>query len=164
MTGDPAYATFEAKWLDAYPEFSVASIFLNAEQRRAANAFGVLVHELDEIDGPSALELDALDLLWVEEDVMAFRDLISLDDLVAVHRAYSWNHLFISDALSARLVDLVELDLCTALGRREKLDGNRNQRKPDLSSPDRTRSHRHSPFTGRFNSLRRRVVPRRRLH
>jgi phytoene synthase len=48
MTDDAAYATFEAKWLDAHPEFAVASIFLKADQRRIANAFGVLVHELGE--------------------------------------------------------------------------------------------------------------------
>src|SRR5512146_2003049 len=88
----------------------------------------VLVDELDEIQCPSALELYALDLFRIEKDIMPFRNLVSLDDLVAVDRAYARNHFFIFDALSARLVDLVELNLRTALGRREQLDGNRNQR------------------------------------
>ena len=47
----------------------------------------VVVDELDEVERLAALELDALDLLRIEQDVLALRDLIALDDLVAVDRA-----------------------------------------------------------------------------
>ena len=51
--------------------------------------------------------------------------------------------------LPRRLVDLVELDLRAALGRREQLDRDRDERQPDLSSPDRTRSHDSTLLRGR---------------
>jgi len=41
-----AFAKFEQEWLDAHPEYAIASIFLPPAQRRRANAFAVLVHEL----------------------------------------------------------------------------------------------------------------------
>jgi len=43
-----AFASFEQKWLAAHPEYAAASVFLPPERRHAANAFGCLVHELDE--------------------------------------------------------------------------------------------------------------------
>lgn len=43
-----AFASFEQKWLAAHPEYAAASVFLPAERRRAANAFGCLVYELDD--------------------------------------------------------------------------------------------------------------------
>ena len=41
-----AFASFEEKWLAAQPEQRVVAVFLSAAQRRRANAFGSLVHEL----------------------------------------------------------------------------------------------------------------------
>ena len=73
---------------------------------------------------------------------MALRDLIALDDLVAVDRADARHDLLIFDALARRLVDLVELDLRAALGRRIDLHRDRHQGEPDLPSPNWTRSHR----------------------
>ena len=58
-----------------------------------------------------------------------------------------------------RLVHLMELDLGATLGRREQLDRDRHQRQPDLSPPNRTRSHFGLSFVGGFNSFRHRVVP-----
>jgi phytoene synthase len=43
-----AFASFEEKWLDAQPENAFVAIFLPADQRRCASAFGSLVHELEQ--------------------------------------------------------------------------------------------------------------------
>ena len=43
-----AFSSFEQKWLDAHPGIAVASLFLKADDRRLANAFGCLAHELAE--------------------------------------------------------------------------------------------------------------------
>lgn len=41
-----AFSTFEEKWLAAYPENALVSIFLPRELRQRASAFGCLVYEL----------------------------------------------------------------------------------------------------------------------
>jgi hypothetical protein len=46
MAATPAFASFEQEWLDAHPEYAIASIFLPSAQRRRENAFAVPVHEL----------------------------------------------------------------------------------------------------------------------
>jgi len=46
MAATPAFASFEQEWLDAHPEYAIASIFLPPARRRRENAFAVLVHEL----------------------------------------------------------------------------------------------------------------------
>jgi phytoene/squalene synthetase len=43
-----AFASFEQKWLDAQPENALVAIFLPADQRQRASAFGSLVHELEQ--------------------------------------------------------------------------------------------------------------------
>ena len=43
---DDAFASFERKWLDANPEQAAVLVFLDADERRRAAAFGALVHEL----------------------------------------------------------------------------------------------------------------------
>ena len=43
-----AFASFEQKWLAAHPENRIIAVFLPAAQRRRANAFGTLVHELEQ--------------------------------------------------------------------------------------------------------------------
>lgn len=45
MTAE-GFGDFEQKWLDAWPENRVVAVFLDPAQRRRANAFGTLVHEL----------------------------------------------------------------------------------------------------------------------
>ncbi len=45
-TSQEAFASFEQKWLAAYPENALIAVFLPALQRRSASAFGCLVHEL----------------------------------------------------------------------------------------------------------------------
>ena len=120
----------------------------------------VLVDELDEVERLAALELDAFDLFGVEQDVMALRHLVALDDLVAVDRPDAGHDLLIFDPLAGRLVDLVELDL------------RRRSWSPDTARPESTPGRAGfalaisdaQPYEsllsrGRFNSLRRRVVP-----
>ncbi len=68
------------------------------------------IDELDELQGLLAVELDRLDLLVVEQDVMALRQLIALDDIVAVDRADAGNDLFVFDRLARWLVDLAKAD------------------------------------------------------
>jgi hypothetical protein len=46
--GAAAFASFEQKWLAAQPENVFVAIFLPADQRRRASAFGSLVHELEQ--------------------------------------------------------------------------------------------------------------------
>src|SRR5258706_4600441 len=43
-----AFASFENKWLVAQPENALVAIFLPADQRQRASAFGSLVHELEQ--------------------------------------------------------------------------------------------------------------------
>ena len=47
-TADPAFASFEEKWLQANPEQRVVAVFLEPRQRRLVHAFGKLVHELEQ--------------------------------------------------------------------------------------------------------------------
>lgn len=46
MPATSDFASFEQEWLDAHPEYAIASIFLPPDQRRRANAFASLTHEL----------------------------------------------------------------------------------------------------------------------
>lgn len=43
---DSAFASFERKWLNEFPENAMVAVFLPAAQRQRANAFGTLIHEL----------------------------------------------------------------------------------------------------------------------
>jgi phytoene synthase len=47
VAADVAFASFERAWLDAHPEYAIASVFLPEPARLTANAFGCLVEELD---------------------------------------------------------------------------------------------------------------------
>jgi len=77
---------------------------------------------------------------------MAFRHFIALDDLVAIDGPDSGHDLFVLDPLAAGLVDLMKLNLGTASGRWKKLDRNRDQSEPNLSSPDGPSSHYFTPM------------------
>src|SRR3546814_14214783 len=80
-------------------------------------------------------DLDRLDLLFVEQDVIALRQLVTLDDVIAVDRADAGNDLFIFDRLAARLVNLAEADARARPGRGIDFNGDRHQRAPDLPLP-----------------------------
>src|SRR5690606_10548124 len=68
------------------------------------------------------------------------------DDLVTVDRADALNDLFVVDALAARLVNLVESDRRTALGRGIDLDGDRDESEADLPLPVRACGHNGAPW------------------
>src|SRR3546814_17064107 len=74
------------------------------------------VYELDRLKRAPAFELYPLDLFLVEQDIIAFRQLETLDDLVMIDRADAGDDLFILDRLSARFVDLAKADRRTRLG------------------------------------------------
>jgi len=45
---EQAFASFRQKWLAAHPHNGIVAVFLPAAQRRRADAFGTLVHELEQ--------------------------------------------------------------------------------------------------------------------
>jgi phytoene synthase len=71
MAAVPAFASFEQEWLDAHPECAVASIFLPLEQRRRANAFGCLVHELATAARLREPQVAAAKLSWWRDELAA---------------------------------------------------------------------------------------------
>src|SRR5690606_27887171 len=93
------------------------------------------VDELHEVECLAAFDLGRLDLVVFEQNVVALRHLVALDDLVAVNRADPLDDLLVVDPLAARLVDLVELDRRPALGRGVDLDRDRHERETDLALP-----------------------------
>src|SRR5690606_37211856 len=99
------------------------------------------VDELDEVERLAALNFGRLDLVVVEQDVVAFRHLVAFDDLVAVHGADALDDLLVVDPLAARLMDLVETDRRPALGGRIDLDRDRYEREADLPLPIGTCGH-----------------------
>src|SRR3546814_1350264 len=98
-----------------------------------------------------ALQLDRLDLLFVEQDVIALRQLVTLDDVIAVDRADAGNDLFIFDRLAARPVNLAEADARARPCRGLDFNGDRHQREPDLPLPTGARGH-HMPFRSEMNT------------
>src|SRR3546814_1171019 len=69
----------------------------------------------------------------VEQDIIALRHLVPLDDVVGVDRADAGDDLLIFDRLAARLVDLAEADRGARFGRGVDFNGDRHQREPDRS-------------------------------
>jgi phytoene synthase len=69
---DSAFSTFEQKWLAAHPEQAVVAVFLAPARRRAAAAFGCLVHELELASlGAREPEVAAAKLAWWREELIA---------------------------------------------------------------------------------------------
>src|SRR3546814_13564607 len=91
------------------------------------------VYELNKLKRAPAFELYPLDLFLVEQDIIASRQLETLDDLVMIDRADAGDDLFILDRLSARFVDLAKADRRARFGRGIDFDGNRYQSEPNLS-------------------------------
>src|SRR3546814_19922207 len=99
------------------------------------------VYELNKLKRAPAFELYPLDLFLVEQDIIAFRQLETLDDLVMIDRADAGDDLFILDRLSARFVDLAKADRRARFGRGIDFDGNRYQREPNLHLPISASGH-----------------------
>ena len=86
--------------------------------------------EAHELDGLLALELQLVDLLLVEQDVLALLVLVALDDVLVLDRADAGRHLLVADALAGGLVDLVKLDLPLGAGGGIEADRDIDERKP----------------------------------
>src|SRR5690606_12940418 len=100
-----------------------------------------------------------LDLVLLEQDVVPFRDLVALDDVVAVDRAEALHDFLVLDRLAARFVDLAEGYRSAALGRGVDFYGYRDQRQPDLPLPIGACRHRSCPLSRRFSAWRRDSFP-----
>lgn len=67
---DAAFESFEQKWLAAQPENALVAIFLPADQRRPASAFGTLVHELEQAAfQPREAQVAATKLAWWRQEL-----------------------------------------------------------------------------------------------
>jgi len=69
---DDAFASFERKWLDANPEQAAVLVFLDADERRPAAAFGALIHELVQTTfAIRETQVAAAKLGWWQQEVRA---------------------------------------------------------------------------------------------
>lgn len=69
---DPAFASFEQKWLEANPEQSIVAVFLGPAERRRAAAFGSFVHELEQAAfGLREAQVAAVKLNWWRQELAA---------------------------------------------------------------------------------------------
>jgi len=69
---DAAFASFERKWLEANPEQATVAVFLTADDRRRASAFGSLVHELEQTTfGVREPQVAAVKLNWWRQELIA---------------------------------------------------------------------------------------------
>jgi len=65
-----AFTSFEQKWLAARPENALVAVFLPADQRQRASAFGSLVHELDQAAFHMRdLQVAATKLAWWRQEL-----------------------------------------------------------------------------------------------
>jgi len=69
-----------------------------------------LIDELDQLQRLAAFDFRRLDFLIVEQNVIAFGNLETLDDIVPINRPDSLHHLFVIDRFAGRLVDLAKTD------------------------------------------------------
>jgi phytoene synthase len=71
VAADSAFASFEQAWLDAHPEYAIASVFLPPAARRAANAFGCLVDELNAAAQLRDPQVAAAKVTWWQGELAA---------------------------------------------------------------------------------------------
>jgi phytoene synthase len=69
MPATSDFASFEQEWLDAHPEYAIASIFLPPDQRRRANAFASLTHELGGAARLREPQVAAAKLSWWRDEL-----------------------------------------------------------------------------------------------
>lgn len=66
-----AFASFEQKWLAAYPEQAAVAVFLAPNERLRASAFGCLVHELEQaVFGLREAQAAAVKLAWWRQELI----------------------------------------------------------------------------------------------
>ena len=93
---------------------------------------------MGEIDGAFGLKLDLVELFGGQDHVLSRIELKALDDILVGDLALAGHDFEIADPFAALLVDLVKLKPCGARRRRIELDGDRNQRQPQVTFPIRT--------------------------
>lgn len=70
MSDNGAFASFEEKWLAAYPEQRMVALFLDAPLRPRASAFGCLAHEIEETAfGVSEAQVAEAKLNWWRQEL-----------------------------------------------------------------------------------------------
>jgi 15-cis-phytoene synthase len=70
-SGNAAYASFEQKWLAAYPEQAAIAVFSAPADRLLASAFGCLVHEIEKTTfGSSEAQVAAVKLAWWRQELL----------------------------------------------------------------------------------------------
>lgn len=68
---DPAFTSFERKWLSEFPENAVLAVFLPIGQRQSVNAFGSLIHELTQTAfHRSEPQITATKLAWWQQELI----------------------------------------------------------------------------------------------
>src|SRR5262249_31676630 len=102
-----------------------------------------LGHELIDIDGVSALDLDLLDFLVVDLDVLAFADLVAATHLLPRDRLAGLRiHHLLANTIAGLLVDAAKRYALRSRGSRIERDRTRNQRKLEITLPISSRRHR----------------------
>jgi hypothetical protein len=96
----------------------------------------ILVDEANELDGLLRLELQIVDLLGIDQDIFALLVFVALDDLLVLDGADARRDLLVADALTGRLVDLVQLDALLRAGCWVELDRDVDERKPQMAGPE----------------------------
>jgi len=71
VAADSAFSSFEQEWLDAHPEYAIASVFLPPAARQAANAFGCLVEALDAAAQLRDPQVAAAKVTWWQGELAA---------------------------------------------------------------------------------------------
>ena len=67
-----AFASFEQKWMAAYPEQAAVAVFLAPGERLRVSAFGCLVHELEQTAfGLREAQAAAVKLAWWRQELIA---------------------------------------------------------------------------------------------
>ena len=103
-------------------------------------------HEGFDVDGVRALQRHLVELLVLDQHVLALLDLIALDAVLLLDRLLGLgiDHLVV-DAIAGLLVDDVEADALARGGRGIERNRARNQRKLQITLPIGTRSHGTHP-------------------
>ncbi len=95
---------------------------------------GVIGYEAHQLHRLAGRDFQVADLVGVEQDVFAFFDLVTLDDVVALDLDIAGKQL-LPDAFAGRLIDLVKGDFSLGVDGREHVDRQGNQRHADGAAP-----------------------------
>ena len=112
-----------------------------------------------DFDGPIAFDLHGVDLLVLDDEVLAFRNFVAARDVFPRHHVPRFGiHVLLLQTVAGLPVDPIETDLF-AQGRR-RIESNRagHQGKPKIALPIRTRGH-GVLLTNRFREVIPAILP-----